>query len=86
MYEPLFTNTRQLGTAIQNILVLDQATVRHSQSDDIWANSGYEPTPTIIEAALALYEKHSVADITKSGVDIEKTSKALNRIIDHCRK
>lgn len=86
VYEPLFTNTRQLGTAIQNILVLDQATVRHSQSDDIWANSGYEPTPTIIEAAIALYEKHSVADITKSGGDIEKTSKALNRIIDHCRK
>lgn len=86
VYEPLFTNTRQLGTAIQNILVLDQATVRHSQSDDVWANSGYEPTPTIIEAAIALYEKHSVADITKSGGDIEKTSKALNRIIDHCRK
>ena len=86
VYEPLFTNTRQLGTAIQNILVLNQATVRHSQSDDIWANSGYEPTPTIIEAAIALYEKHSVADITKSGGDIEKTSKALNRIIDHCRK
>ena len=86
VYEPLFTNTRQLGTAIQNILVLDQATVRHSQSDDIWANSGYEPTPTIIEAAIALYEKHSVADITKSGGDIEKASKALNRIIDHCQK
>lgn len=86
VYEPLFTNTHQLGTAIQNILVLDQATVRHSQSDDVWANSGYEPTPTIIEAAIALYEKHSVADITKSGGDIEKTSKALNRIIDHCRK
>jgi hypothetical protein len=84
VYEPLFTNTRQLGTAIQNIL--DQATVRHPQSDYVWANSGYEPTPTIIEAAIALYEKHSVADITKSGGDIEKASKALNRIIDHCQK
>ena len=84
VYEPLFTNTRQLGTAIQNIL--DQATVQPSQTDDAWANSGYEPTPTIIEAAIALYEKHNVADITKSGGDIEKTSEALNRIIDHCRK
>lgn len=84
VYEPLFTNTRQLGTAIQNIL--DQATVQPSQSDEAWANSGYEPTPTIIEAAIALYEKHSVADITKSGGDIEKASKALNRIIDHCQK
>ena len=84
VYEPLFTNTHQLGTAIQNIL--DQATVQPSQSDEAWANSGYEPTPTIIEAAIALYEKNNVADITKSSGDIEKTSKALNRIIDHCRK
>ena len=83
VYEPLFTNTRQLGTAIQNIL--DQATVQPSQTDDAWANSGYEPTPTIIEAAIALYEKHNVTDITKSGGDIEKTSKALSKIIDDCR-
>jgi hypothetical protein len=83
VYEPLFTNTRQLGIVIQNIL--DQATVQPSQTDDAWANSGYEPTPTIIEAAIALYEKHNVADITKSGGDIEKTSKVLSQIIDHCR-
>ena len=83
VYEPLFTNTRQLGTAIQNIL--DQAAVQPSQTDDAWANSGYEPTPTIIEAAIALYEKHNVADITKSGGDIEKTSEALSKIIDDCR-
>ena len=84
VYEPLFTNTITLDKAIQGIL--SHATVRPSQSDEAWANSGYEPTPTIIEAAIALYEKHSVADITKSGGDIEKASQALNRIIDHCRK
>ena len=83
VYEPLFTNTSQLGMAIQNIL--DQATVYPSQTDDAWANSGYEPTPTIIEAAIALYEKHNVADITKSGGDIEKTSEVLSQIIEHCR-
>ena len=83
VYEPLFSNTRQLGIVIRN--VLDQATVQPSQTDDAWANSGYEPTPTIIEAAIALYEKHNVADITKSGGDIEKTSKALSKIIDDCR-
>lgn len=84
VYEPLFTNTITLDKAIQGIL--SHTTVRPSQSDGAWANSGYEPTPTIIEAAIALYEKHSVADITKSGGDIEKASQALNRIIDHCRK
>ena len=86
VYEPLFTNTRQLGVVIQNILhQFGQATVRPTQSDDAWANSGYEPTPTIIEAAIALYEKHNVTDITKGGGDIEKTSKALSKIIDDCR-
>lgn len=83
VYEPLFTNTCQLGTAIQNIL--DQAAVQPSQTDDDWVNSGYEPTPTIIEAAIALYEKHNVADITKSGGDVEKTSEVLSQIIEHCR-
>ena len=86
VYEPLFTNTRQLGVVIQNILdQFGQASGRSPQSDCAWANSGYEPTPTIIEAAIALYEKHNVADITKSGGDIEKTSEVLSQIIDHCR-
>ena len=84
VYEPLFTNTIKLDKAIQEIL--SHATVPRFKNDPAWANSGYEPTPTIIEAAIALYEKHSVADITKSGGDIEKASQALNRIIDHCRK
>lgn len=84
VYEPLFTNTIKLDKAIQEIL--SHATVPRFKNDPAWANSGYEPTPTIIEAAIALYEKHSVADITKSGGDIERASQALNRIIDHCRK
>jgi len=86
VYEPLFTNTRQLGVVIQNILdQFGQVSGRSPQTDDAWANSGYEPTPTIIEAAIALYEKHNVADITKSGGDIEKTSEVLSQIIEHCR-
>lgn len=86
VYEPLFTNTRQLGVVIQNILdQFGQVSGRSPQTDDTWANSGYEPTPTIIEAAIALYEKHNVADITKSGGDIEKTSEVLSQIIEHCR-
>ena len=88
VYEPLFTNTAKLNAALQEIL--SHATVQPSKGDHdrdrAWANSGYAPTPTIIEAAIALYEKHSVADITKSGGDIEKASKALKRIIDYCRK
>ena len=31
-----------------------------------WATSGYLPTPTIIEAATALYQSHNVVDIARS--------------------
>ena len=31
-----------------------------------WMSSGYKPTPTIIEAARALYQSHSVDEITRS--------------------
>ena len=34
-----------------------------------WADSGYRPTPTIVEAARALYARHEVADITRSDAD-----------------
>lgn len=33
---------------------------------DKWEQSKYKPTPSIIEAALALYAGHTVADITRS--------------------
>ncbi len=36
-----------------------------------WANSGYHPTPTIVEAAQALYRNHAVEEITQSGADAQ---------------
>jgi hypothetical protein len=33
---------------------------------DGWVNSGYQPTPTIVEAAQALYQQHGVEDIARS--------------------
>jgi hypothetical protein len=33
---------------------------------DQWEDSGYKPTPTIIEATLALYRGHSVTEISRS--------------------
>ncbi len=31
-----------------------------------WENGRYSPTPTIIEAAMALYNGHSVTEISRS--------------------
>jgi hypothetical protein len=33
---------------------------------EIWLSSGYQPTPTIVEAAQALYQEHGVEEIARS--------------------
>lgn len=55
-------------------------------SDESWANSGYSPTPTIIEAATALYSQHTVKDITRHDGDIEKTIQRISEIINDCEQ
>lgn len=53
-----------------------------------WENSEYLPTPTIVEAAQALYRGHNVHDITRSDAGAENltvTTDAINRIIDRSK-
>jgi len=50
-----------------------------------WEESIYKPTPTIIEAAQALYKGHSVKEISRADSDtinLSKTSDAIAKIID----
>lgn len=54
-----------------------------------WCNSIYKPTPTIIEAAQALYKGHSVTEISRSdsgAINLEKTSAAVSEIIEYSKK
>lgn len=88
VYEPLRTNANRLCDAFYISLEnIPHPKIEHSDDrDDQWAKSGYEPTPTIIEAAIALYEENTVEDITKHGGDIDKASAELCNIINYCRK
>lgn len=88
VYEPLRTNANRLCDAFSISLEnIPHPKIEHSDDrDDQWAKSGYEPTPTIIEAAIALYEENTVEDITKHGGDIKKASDELCNIINYCRK
>lgn len=86
VYEPQMTNAERLAECIEQTLRSIPHQVTFSKErDDQWAKSGYEPTPTIIEAAVALYEENTVEDITKHGGDIDKTSEELRQIINYCR-
>lgn len=55
---------------------------------DDWINSLYMPTPTIVEAAQALYLGHNVEDISRndaSAKNLNQTTKAINKIIDYSK-
>lgn len=50
----------------------------------LWADSKYEPTPTIVEAAKALYKGHSVEEISRSesgATNLTTTSQKIAEII-----
>jgi len=52
---------------------------------EYWENSIYKPTPTIVEAAQALYKGHNVNEITRSDagtVNLSKTADCINKIIE----
>lgn len=54
-----------------------------------WGNSPYEPTPTIIQAAQALYAQHSVEAITRreaSGRQLKLTSARLEELVEEARQ
>ncbi|MCX8178255.1 MAG: DUF2075 domain-containing protein [Candidatus Aenigmarchaeota archaeon] len=54
-----------------------------------WQDSQYKPTPTIIEAAQALYNGHSVKEISRSesgAINLSKTTAAINKIINKSKK
>ncbi len=53
-----------------------------------WINSVYKPTPTIIEAAQALYRNHEVTDITRNdagAINLAATAETISDIIDHSK-
>lgn len=86
VYQPLVSNNERLSECFDK--TLSNTIPKHTftkEDDDVWAKSGYDPTPTIIEAAVALYEHHTVEEITKHDGEIEVTAKCLDKIINECQ-
>lgn len=51
-----------------------------------WSASGYLPSPTIIEAARALYGRHAVEEIARSDAqNLGKTSDCVRALMEDCR-
>ncbi|MEH6536658.1 MAG: DNA/RNA helicase domain-containing protein [Psychroserpens sp.] len=79
------TNGTNLGRYLNDV-------VANSNGENVdvryWETSIYKPTPTIVEAAQALYKGHNVQEISRSdsgAINLSKTADCLNEIIDHSK-
>lgn len=89
IYNPILTNADKLQMIISS--VLEKEKIMSSNIEDLtnWAVSRYSPTPTIIEAASALYQNHTVEDITRheaAGAALEETTQYVLDIIERSKQ
>ncbi|MDO9194492.1 MAG: DUF2075 domain-containing protein, partial [Undibacterium sp.] len=85
VHAPLRANRGNLNALLRHCLqAIHQAPLIDLQH---WLNSSYKPTPTIIEAAQALYANHDVNDIARNDAqeNLHITSNALQDIIHQAR-
>lgn len=75
---PLLTEAQHLSAVLSTVVatVPKQPAINPEQ----WASSGYKPTPTIVEAAQALYAGHNVEEITRSDAGAKNLSVTIARI------
>jgi hypothetical protein len=82
---PFLLCPNDLGPIIRTIAA------RHDAPDFAvanWEASGYRPTPTIIQAATALYARHNVDEITRSdagAINLTRTESAVSLAIETSR-
>lgn len=83
--EPIGVGTEDLRKVIDKVL-------RHAQGDALdrsaWEGAAYKPTPTIVEAARALYAHHTVDQIARTdagAMNLAQTSGRLEEIIHESR-
>lgn len=86
LYQPIFANRDNL----YNVLSFCFTEKGTTNIDPLkWEESIYKPTPTIIEAAQALYKGHNVQEISRSdsgAINLTKTANCLNSIIDNSKQ
>lgn len=86
LFEPLKANQQNLSAIINKTLL--QSNGKQINTTD-WENSIYKPTPTIIEAAQALYKGHNVKEISRhdaGAINLSKTTDCINNIIETAKR
>ncbi|OGR00590.1 MAG: hypothetical protein A2505_01485 [Deltaproteobacteria bacterium RIFOXYD12_FULL_55_16] len=86
LFNPVKANAVQLRDIIKSALLLTDG---NAINFSYWENGRYCPTPTIIEAAMALYNDHTVADISRSdasAINLTQTTEAISEVIRTSRE
>jgi hypothetical protein len=81
MLFPIKTNRTLLLDVIEQVLKFSDGNAIDAEN---WSKGRYSPTPTIIEAAMSLYNEHGVKDIYRndaSAINLTETSNAVLDII-----
>lgn len=83
---PIKCNTTMLEDVLRAVLEFADGETIDITS---WEQGRYYPTPTIVEAAMALYKGHSVAEISRSDAgakNLHQTTEAISHIIHQAEK
>jgi len=83
VYRPIRTNAKDLRAAIVHCI---ETAAGIYVDGSTWAQASYKPTPTIIEAARALYANHSVDAIARydaGAQNLRLTSSRIDEIVDY---
>lgn len=83
---PIASNGNNLSAIIAK--AVEQRPVEAGLDAEQWSRTGYKPTPTIIEAAQALYQGHRVEDITRSDAgakNLAGTAACLGNVIEDAK-
>lgn len=86
VFQPLLTNNENLRSYL--LLCIQKINNKKNISPIQWENGKYQPTPTIIETARALYLGHKVQEISRSdagGKNLRDTSDAVDEIIEKAK-
>jgi hypothetical protein len=87
LIRPIRANKYDLPLTIK--VALDFFKSDEHVNGEIYEKGSYAPTPTIIEAAVSLYNGHNVSEITKSGGEarnLTETSAAIEQIIHRSKQ
>lgn len=85
VFPPAKCNSEGLRNLIEKALINARGDFLNPKE---WGDSPYQPTPTIVQAAQALYSKHSVEAIARSDAgarNLTQTSNRVEALIDQAR-